>query len=124
MSLAQRILELQIKELEMDLAEWDYQLAVARNSEESSTVANLEAQRQSCLDQWTESKGNLQALLEEEQAIEEAKGGYSSLVVSILDNVADWTTDYGNNKAPYRGAMGYGEFKYCEEKQRLYVACS
>jgi len=107
-SLAERILELQIKEIEMDLAEWDYQLAVARA--ENKDVSSLEKERQACQSQLQESKEKMQALKQEQDdsCDPQQKGKPpSTLVSTILQDVADWTTDYGKNKAPYRGAIGY-----------------
>ncbi|CAB9512488.1 expressed unknown protein [Seminavis robusta] len=104
-SLAQRILEVQIRELEMDLAEWDYQLAVARNNQPDQ-VEELDQERQSCQTQLEENREKLKALLEPVEQADEASTP-TGIIISILNEVADWTTDYGKNKAPYRGAMGY-----------------
>lgn len=105
-SLAQRILELQIRELEMDLAELDYQLAIARKNK-LEQVPSLEEERQSGLNQLEDTKTKLQTLVKEATAPETTEKVVSSMVGTILQDVADWTTNYGENKAPYRGAIGY-----------------
>ena len=104
-SLAQRILELQLRELEMDLAEWDYQLAISRTNHPDQ-VSSLEKERQSCQDQLEQTKETLRALLEEDTSSSDREK-VSSMMGSILSDVADWTTDFGKNQAPYRGALGY-----------------
>lgn len=111
-TLAQRILEVQIRELEMDLAEWDYQIAISRtgNPDSSpSTISSLQTERQACQDQIENTETQLQALLseQEEDAFASNSEKASSMVANILQNVAEWTTDFGKNQAPYRGAIGY-----------------
>jgi len=104
--LAQRILEVQIRELEMDVAEWEYQLAVARTSNPNQE-SSCDEQLQACQDELLDTKIKLQALLDEDNASNSSGGKYSSIVGSILQEVADWTTGEGKNQAPYRGANGY-----------------
>ena len=110
-TLAQRILEVQIRELEMDLAEWDYQIAISRTgkSDDQSTFSSLQSEREACRDQIENTKNQLQALFLEQRDNEFVSDSEkaSSLVANILENVAAWTTDFGKNQAPYRGAIGY-----------------
>ena len=94
--LGRRILDLQIRELEMELAEWDYQVAVARNNRPTS-LPDLEKSCQECKDRLASAQETLAAL---EQSSE-------STLFDILDMIAAMTTEDGRNAAPYRGAMGY-----------------
>eukprot|EP00977_Amphora_coffeiformis_P007779 scaffold1697_cov180-Amphora_coffeaeformis.AAC.15 len=95
--LARRLLELQLREARMDLAECDYQIATARTMDESWTLeeereilANRVASLETC---W---------MAESQEASPQQS---SSLVEQIL---ADWDT---REEAPYRGATGYAPRK-------------
>lgn len=94
--LGRRVLDLQIRELQMELAEWDYQVAVSRNNRPTE-VPYLENSRQECQDRLESAQEALAAL---EQSSE-------SSLTDILDMIAAMTTEDGRNAAPYRGAMGY-----------------
>lgn len=125
-SLAQRILELQLRELTMELAEWDYQLALARADSELATyrdVEELERRRQETVDQLQEGQEKLRQLARgssgsissqntadqtaSQQRTFESSSVASSVLGKIVQDVAQWSTNYGQNAAPYRGATGY-----------------
>jgi hypothetical protein len=97
--LAKRVLDLQIRELEMDLAEWDYQVAVARNNAPDNLV-KLEQSRHECQKRMAQAK---QALLDLNNQSSIQNDG----LFQVLHKIANMTTDQGKNAAPYRGAMGY-----------------
>ncbi|KAL3915048.1 MAG: hypothetical protein SGILL_005829 [Bacillariaceae sp.] len=120
-SLAQRILQLRIRELQMELAELDSKLSIAENNPESYTMQDLngmDTQRFE-LDQELESaKADLGVVssgvdakdrsdLSSEEAVE-----IDLSTDSIVNRIARWSVTSmdgknRNNKAPYRGAMGY-----------------
>mmetsp|Transcript_17405 Transcript_17405/g.25138 ORF Transcript_17405/g.25138 Transcript_17405/m.25138 type:complete len:692 (-) Transcript_17405:122-2197(-) len=94
--LTKRILTLKIQELQEDLAETDYQLAIARNNAPEAVF------------EWEQQKETLTLALEEEQKnLAELSKPNMPFTLSILDRIADVTTQKGQNTAPYRGAMGY-----------------
>jgi hypothetical protein len=97
--LAKRVLDLQIRELEMDLAEWDYQVAVARNNAPDNLV-KLEQSRHECQERMAQAK---QALLDLNNQSSIQNDG----LFQVLHKIANITTDQGKNASPYRGAMGY-----------------
>ena len=107
-SLATRVLQLQIREIQMELADVESRLAIARNNnnnkdnngDDVEESRNLEKERMKLVDTiafYEEDLANMMA---------EPKDGESRLG-EILDRIAAWTTGNGKNKAPYRGAMGY-----------------
>jgi hypothetical protein len=96
-SLAQRILELQLKELQLDLAQLESELAVARNNNHAN-VQQLEQDQVQLLERIVESKTKFADLTQDPEP---------SLVATVLEEIAQWTTQEGTNEAPYRGAMGY-----------------
>jgi hypothetical protein len=101
-SLAKRILELQIRELEMDSAECDYQLAVSRaNSPDQAEI--LQSTKEACLNQLEISQRRLQELLETPASTRNS----AIWIASVLDGFVTRTTDSEKNSAPYRGATGY-----------------
>ncbi len=126
-ALAQRILELQLRDLTMELAEWDYRLAVARaNSEfpvhDNEGVSELERQRQATFDRLQQGRNKLQQLMTSTKGtnaintldqssspsqLGDASSSSSSLLGKLLEDVAQWTTNDSQNAAPYRGATGY-----------------
>jgi hypothetical protein len=96
--LATRMLELHIRELRMELADIESQLAVVRTNE-GSTIG-LDQSRMETLARIASAQDDLTSLLlGPTQA--------SSSIAGIMDRVAGWTTADGSNAAPYRGAMGY-----------------
>ncbi|KAI2513189.1 hypothetical protein MHU86_1227 [Fragilaria crotonensis] len=97
--LAKRILELQIRELTEDMAEVDYELAIARQNFPDD-VAKWEEKRSDLLNQLQTAETTLQAL-------ENRQSTSTSALASILDRIAESTTNQNANSAPYRGAMGY-----------------
>jgi hypothetical protein len=96
-SLAQRILELQLKELQMDLSQMESDLAIARNNNHPN-LQQLEQDQVELLKSIVESKTKFADLTQDPQP---------SLVANVLEQIAQWTTQEGVNEAPYRGAMGY-----------------
>lgn len=97
--LAKRILELQIRELTEDMAEVDYELAIARQNFPDD-VAKWVEKRSDLLNQLQTAETTLQAL-------ENQQSTSTSALASILDRIAESTTNQFANAAPYRGAMGY-----------------
>lgn len=106
-TLAKRILELQIRELEMDLAECDYQLAVGRKSDSTDTdaSASLEAAKDSCAARLETSRERLREMTE---APESTDSVAVSWISSLLDEIGKRIGDSKEQPAaPYRGATGY-----------------
>jgi hypothetical protein len=97
--LAKRILELQIRELTENMAEADYELAIARQNFPDDVA------------KWVEKRSDLVTQLQTAettlQALENRQSGSTSALASILDRIAESTTKQNENVAPYRGAMGY-----------------
>lgn len=98
--LAKRILELQIREFQEELAGVDYELAIARTNNPDD-VMSWESRRTNCLERLQVAKESFQ------QMTEEPTTTTTSWIASILDRIAEATTQGGQNAAPYRGAMGY-----------------
>ena len=90
--LATRILELRVKELKMELAECDYELAIAK--------------QQMCEDEMVVLEGDRKALEQQLKEIQVSSQSQSG-IFSILEQIARGTTRDGVNAAPYRGATGY-----------------
>lgn len=105
-AMAIRILQLRVRELRMELADVESQLAVARNNNDdqsslSPSMAELE-EMQSNLSKEIQNYGSDLVELTTEN-----KQDVFSFVKNVLERVASWTTSDGENAAPYRGAMGY-----------------
>ena len=103
--LAIRILQLRQRELRMELADIESRVAIARNndSDEGSLSALEESQKR-----LQQSLVQAEAEVEQLTAIkEDSSSSVTSIIGNLMDRVADWTTDGGNNTAPYRGAIGY-----------------
>jgi len=104
-TLAKRLLELQIRELQMELAEIDYELAVARTQsnemalQNDGDVSQLQIARQKCESQLMQAQESL--------ALYNNEVDQEGLLISALNRMADMSTNNGKNAAPYRGAMGY-----------------
>jgi hypothetical protein len=108
-ALAVRILQLQIRELEMDLAGVEQELAIAIRNDFGEERIGLEREQASLEQKLSETRSNLEKL-EQQQENNPDDTRSSSLpwmVDKILNDIANWTTDFGKNAAPYRGAMGY-----------------
>jgi hypothetical protein len=101
-SLAQRILELQIRELEMDLAECDYQLAVSRTNNPDQ-MKSLQSTKETCLNQLEISQRRLQEMLKTPESTRNS----AAWISSVIDGILNRTTVSKKNSAPYRGATGY-----------------
>ena len=96
--LATRMMELHIRELQMELADVESQLAVARNNQGSTM--GLEQSKLELLNSIVSAQEDLANILQ-------GPSTSSSRIGEIMNRIADWTTDNGKNAAPYRGAMGY-----------------
>jgi hypothetical protein len=118
-SLVRKILEIRVRELQMELAELDSKLSIVQNNPEEYTMQDLNAVETQRFDMEQDLKGakadlkllsrtakdaQLSPSDEEEMAAEAS-------TASIMDRIANWSTksivDKTNNEAPYRGAMGY-----------------
>jgi hypothetical protein len=101
-SLAKRILELQIRELEMDSAECDYQLAVSRTNDPDQ-MESLQSTKENCLNQLEISQRRLHEVLETPASTRNS----ATWIASVIDGIVARTADSKKNSAPYRGATGY-----------------
>jgi hypothetical protein len=105
--LATRILELRIRESQMEVADIDSQLSIARNNPDVLTadeMRSLEAVRSELQGSIRDAKDSLN-LLSSNRA-----NGTLSKTNEIVDQISLWMTQdvRGKDKeAPYRGAMGY-----------------
>jgi hypothetical protein len=79
-SMATRLLQLRIRELQMELADVESQLAVAHNSDDEN-LAQLEKNQLDVSQQITDAKGDLTDLSKEPENL-------ASLVSNILERVA------------------------------------
>jgi hypothetical protein len=106
-NLAKRIVELRIRESQMEIAEIDSQLAIARNNPDILTedeIRTLEIARADLQESIQDAKDNLKLLSSERT------NGTLSTKRGIVDHIALWMTQDvrgKDNEAPYRGAMGY-----------------
>lgn len=96
--LTKRILALKLQEIQDDLAETEYQLAIARNNG-AATLFEWENQRDDLTRNREEAKETIAQL--------DSANNPQSWISSILDKIADSTTQGDANAAPYRGATGY-----------------
>ena len=106
--LVARILELQLREVEMDVAEWDYQLAVARQNEPDRVGALVDSRRQT-LKQMEETKARLTSLQSQQEEVATQEAATTELppqniVKSILSRAVRQDK---NQPAPYPAATGY-----------------
>jgi hypothetical protein len=102
-ALTKRILEVRIRELQMELAEAESQLAIARNNPQEFTekdVNELERLWNDLAEDLETTRGDLELLAANDGIV---KASTSSGITSRISKWAE--TDA--NKAPYRGAMGY-----------------
>ena len=108
-SLSRRITELQIREMEMNLAECDYQLAVAR-SNAPEQVSELEQRRQEALDALEKAKSHLQKS-EEASLTEPSRNDDegSTPVPNVFDKL--FRSQSTSPTPPYPGASGYRPMK-------------
>ena len=93
--LTTRILQLRLKELQMDLAECDYSLAVAKQQLYEDDYTRL-----------TTEKQEIQKSINDAELALQYPQSKSSLA-TILDQITRQSTNDGANAAPYRGATGY-----------------
>jgi hypothetical protein len=106
-ALAKRIVELQLQEIREEMAEVDYELAICQRNYPNEVAI------------WQEKKCKCQERLEvAEQTLQEINNPSptNTLLGSILDRIADSTTQQGLNAAPYRGAMGYAPMLDTEDE--------
>ena len=98
--LAQRILQLQIREFQMEMAEIESDLAVARRNEPDS-VSQLEKKQTIWMEKIIEAQEKLKTL--------DVNSETSAAQLStVLTNIAESTTKSGTKAPPpYRGAIGY-----------------
>jgi hypothetical protein len=97
--LTKRIIELQLTELREEMAEIEYELAIARQ--------NVQDQVQGWEDKRTECLMRLQTAEKSQHEILNAQSSSTSALSHILDSIANTMSQQGMNSAPYRGAMGY-----------------
>ena len=103
--LAQRLLELQIREMEMDVADLDYQIAVASKSGESGLVATKEFEKEEILAGIDSMKEELNEILisaGKSADAQKSKSGFVDRVLALIERK--------RKPAPYRGATGYAPF--------------
>jgi hypothetical protein len=93
--LTTRILQLQVKELQMELAECEYFLAVAKQQLYEDEFVRL-----------TTEKQVIQKSINDAELALQSPQSKSSLT-SLLDQIARQSTNDGASAAPYRGATGY-----------------
>lgn len=98
-TLAMRVLQLQIRECQMELAGIESGLAVAASSEAAES-AQLQKDKDALQQKIAEMEQDIIALTSKPEKL-------SSLVSEVLERIAQWSTADGENAAPYRGAMGY-----------------
>eukprot|EP00978_Attheya_sp_CCMP212_P046495 scaffold395495_cov47-Attheya_sp.AAC.2 len=114
-SLTRRLLELELKERRMDLANEEERVAILRMEESagllgeqeemtaSEILQNAIEELQKCRDRLERSQSALDSLKRQ------ANSGKNemSFLSALLDDIAARTTRRGENAAPYRGATGY-----------------
>ena len=105
-SLAKRILEIQIREQEMDIAEMDQRIAVSRQQDDSAKLRELIKCRDIAQDSLNQSRQSLHDLKKRKSNKEDPNTAIA-WIPSFLDEIVDRSTNYGTNAAPYRGAIGY-----------------
>jgi hypothetical protein len=98
--LVKRILELQRREVKEELAEADYELAVARQNFPEQVIS-LEEKRSEIFEKLCGVEQNLDELSRPKTT------SSMSVLGSLLDRIAESTIQGGKEAAPYRGATGY-----------------
>ena len=98
--LARRLLQLQKRETQMDLAECDYQIAVADTMDRAWA---LEDERQVLVDRLAVLDAQWQELIESQQS----SGNQASPPNWMQQILSQWRANSGRFAAPYRGAIGY-----------------
>jgi hypothetical protein len=98
-TLALRVLQLQIRECQMELAGIESKLAVAASNEDM-----VSAQLAKDKDEKQQKIGKMEQDIKE---LTSKPDSMPSVVSGILERIAQWSTDDEQNAAPYRGAMGY-----------------
>ena len=111
--LTKRILQLRIRELQMEVAAIEAELAVARNNNlddyTNQDVRELEASKEMLGQSLKEAENDLNLLLSNKEKTSTNSNGQTE---SMVDRIAQWSTTSSvdgtkNNEPPYRGAMGY-----------------
>jgi hypothetical protein len=96
--LARRILELQLRELATEQADWEYQ--IARSKQQSGEdIEFLEAQKLACFEARLAMQRRLNQLNKAPSS--------SDAIQQLLDTIAKMSNKNGNVAAPYRGAIGF-----------------
>jgi hypothetical protein len=116
-SLLGRVLQLRIKELQMEIADIDSQLAIVRNNYDDenfitteTAVSDLETRKIDLQNSLTRAEDDLvlvQNITTTTSTTTTTTNTPSGSITSILDRIANWSTSQNTNAAPYRGAMGY-----------------
>ena len=106
--LAQRLLEFQIREVEMDIAELDYQLAIARLTNPDQ-VGTLEFEREEILVGLEAFNEQLQELTTQEQQTEREDSSASTNAATLMQRILNLVDK--REPAPYRGATGYAPYQ-------------
>jgi hypothetical protein len=107
--LTKRIMELQLREIREQMAELDYELAIARQNFPDD-IPIWEDKRAACLSRLNTAEQTLQEFVQAQ-----SPSSTTSALGDILDHVANSMTQEGRNAAPYRGAMGYALMLDTEE---------
>lgn len=98
--LAKRVLELKLRETRMELAGLESDISIATKNKQIEGIVLLQS-KMSDLEQ------TIQTLEADMNTLSERTGSTSSLLAMILERIANWSTEDGENAAPYRGATGY-----------------
>eukprot|EP00980_Cylindrotheca_fusiformis_P008300 scaffold1736_cov127-Cylindrotheca_fusiformis.AAC.114 len=97
--LAVRVLQLQIRECQMEVAGIESQLALGMSGKEDD-LTKLRNQKNTMQRKIQTMEKDIRTLTSKPETMQ-------SLVSDVLEKVAQWSTKDGENEAPYRGAMGY-----------------
>lgn len=109
--LARRMLELQIREAQMDVAECDSQLAITANTMDETWA--LEDEREILASRVASLQSQLQQLVEKQEQSSSSSSTTAALIDQVLANVETVSSLGGGRQeeAPYRGATGYAPKK-------------
>jgi hypothetical protein len=97
-SLAIRVTSLAIREFQMELAGIESQIAVATNQDDD--FKNLEYNKLEIQERIEKLEDDMAGLIAKPDSM-------FSILTGILERLAQWSTNDGENEAPYRGAIGY-----------------
>jgi len=98
--LAKRVLELKLRETRMELAGLESDISIATNNKQIEGIALLQSKM-------SDLEEMLQTLEADMKTLSEKTENTSSLLATVLEKIANWSTKDGENAAPYRGATGY-----------------